>query len=65
MEAQNTSLFEHSSNNANIAYLSRGACDMSDNKFAKEFSEGNFWDKVKYYTRVAGGGCSGTSINVI
>lgn len=27
---------------------------MSDNKFAKEFTEGHFWDKVKRYARVAG-----------
>lgn len=29
---------------------------MSDNKFAKEFTEGDFWDKVKSYARVAGEG---------
>jgi uncharacterized membrane protein YkvA (DUF1232 family) len=56
MEVQNTRLFEHSSDNANIEYLSRGGCNMSDNKFAKEFTEGNFWDKVKCYARVAGEG---------
>ena len=27
---------------------------MTDNKFAKEFTEGDFWDKVKSYARVAG-----------
>jgi uncharacterized membrane protein YkvA (DUF1232 family) len=27
---------------------------MTDNKFAKEFTEGYFWDKVKSYARVAG-----------
>ncbi|MFQ3188767.1 MAG: uncharacterized membrane protein YkvA (DUF1232 family) [Gammaproteobacteria bacterium] len=27
---------------------------MTNNKFAKEFTEGHFWNKVKSYARVAG-----------
>lgn len=29
---------------------------MASNKFAKEFTEGHFWDKVKNYARAAGEG---------